>query len=111
MPPDPSKIIFVSQIALNLTLPEKHTLKKCQNLVLKVLNILASHGHIFKQEYLRSFPGLTSLHLVNIQPNSKLHLPTKSSGSALACGQWESLDKILGDYGSNQLTVCGLCHA
>ena len=34
-----------------------------------------------QKAYLRSFPGLnvsTSLYLVNIQPNSKLHPPTKS---------------------------------
>ena len=39
--------------------------------------------HFLKRAYLRSFSGLTSLYSVNIQLNSKLHLPPpKFSGSA-----------------------------
>ena len=47
MPPDAPRVILVFLFASNLTLPEKLRLKKCQNLVQKVLNILLSHGHIF----------------------------------------------------------------
>ena len=87
LPPDPSKIIFVSLFASNLTLPEKiplSTLKKCQNLVLKSSEYATfTWTHFLKRAYLRSFSGLTSLHSVNIQSNSKLHPPTpKFSGSA-----------------------------
>ena len=42
----------------------------------------------FQRAYLRSFPGLNvlaSLHLVNIQPNSKLHPLHQNSGPAPGC--------------------------
>ena len=49
-----------------------------------------------KRAYLRSFSGLTSLHSVNIQPNSKLHPhPPKFSASAPGwCGFRESLSGL-----------------
>ena len=76
MPPDPPRIIFVSLFASNLTLPEKRRLN------------LSKFGksseytpftwtHFQKRAYLRSLSGLTSLYSVDIQPNSKLHPPTK----------------------------------
>ena len=78
MPSDPPRIIFVFLFASNLTLPEKKTLQKCQNLVLKSSEYtFLTRTHFLKRAYLRSFSGLTSLHSGNIQSNSKLHLPTK----------------------------------
>ena len=74
MPPDPPRVIFVTLFALNLTLPEKIRLKKSQNLVLKSSEYtLFTWTHFQKSAYLRSLSGLTSLHSVDIQPNSKLH--------------------------------------
>ena len=77
MPPDLPRIIFVSLLASNLTLPEKIRLKKRQNLVLKSSEYTSLTWTHLKRAYLLCFSGLTSLHSVNIQPNSKLHPPNK----------------------------------
>ena len=67
---------FCFPVCFKFNFSRKNALKKCQNLVLKVLNILPSHGHIFKKKaYLCPLLGLTSFHSVNIPPHSKLHFP------------------------------------
>ena len=76
MPPDPPRIIFVSLIASNLTLPEKIRFKNVKIWSQKVLNILPSWTHFLKRANLLCFSGLTSLHSVNIQPYSKRHPPS-----------------------------------
>ena len=73
------KSSFGSSIFFKLTLPQKYA-KKCQNMLpsrKKILNTPLTWTHFQKRAYLRSFPGLTPLSLVNIQPNSKLLPPTK----------------------------------
>ena len=64
--------------------------KKCQKLVhlpKKISECTADMKTFFKRPF-TSFSGLTSLYLVNIQPNSKFHpsTPPKFSGSAPDCG-------------------------
>ena len=74
MPPTPSKIIFVSLFASNLTFPEKI------RLVLKIGAKSSKYTpltwtHFLKRVYICPFPGLTYLHSVNVLPNSKLYPP------------------------------------
>ena len=83
MPPDPSRVVFATLVE---TLPGKTTLEKvtkfgAPSLIKKFLKTPLTWQQ-FQRAYLcRPFPGLnviTSLCLVNIQPNLKLHPPTKT---------------------------------
>ena len=74
---------FRFPICFKFNFATKNTFKKCQNLVLKGSEYTPlTWIHFLKRTYLRSFSGLPSLHSVDIQPNSKLHPPSKFSGSA-----------------------------
>ena len=89
MPLHPPRIIFASLFASNLIFPKQNSLRKSQNLVLKSSEYIPlTRTHFQKRAYYAVFFGLTSLHSVTIQPNSKLYpLPPKFSGSAPGCAQ------------------------
>ena len=79
MLPDPLESFLLS--CLKLTLPEKTTLEKVTKfdpLLSDKISKYAPNVKQFQKAYSRPFPGLnvlTSLYLVNIQHNSKLHHP------------------------------------
>ena len=90
MPPDPPRAFFILELLQNNSGGKKLRMKKCQKLVhlpKKISECTADMKTFFKRPF-TSFSGLTSLYLVNIQPNSKFHpsTPPKFSGSAPDCG-------------------------
>ena len=78
MPPHPLRAFFIVNILQKR--PEKNTLEN-----------VASLGASSLKQYLKCvglfapFLGVTSLYLVNTQPNSKFHPPPKFSGSTPEC--------------------------
>ena len=86
MPPDPQRSFFILNMLQN-NYKEKLRLEIYQNLVpppRKISEYSADMKTLFKGLF-TPFLGITSLYLVNIQPNSKFHPPPKFSGSASAC--------------------------
>ena len=80
---------FLFSTCFEIILPEKQRFKtSCVKnwcpLPEKNLEYAAGMKTFFKRLF-TSFLGLTSLYLVNIQPNSKFHPPTKISGSIPEC--------------------------
>ena len=91
--------LFLNMLQINST--KKIPLIKCRNSVSlprKKFWIPPDMKH-FQRAYLHPILGLTSLHLVNVQPNSKLHSPTKNfwmrSCSNVTRSQWNEEQKKL----------------
>ena len=83
MPPDPIESFLVHSLhkLFKFKSAEKNTLEKVTKIgapsLKKILNTPLTLN-IFKRLIYARFGVQTSLHLVNIQPNSKLHPPTKT---------------------------------